>query len=486
MHDEVVAPSVDLLESMRSVGYSLSAAIADLIDNSITAGAQRIDVDLEPVAAEYIAVLDDGAGMTPDTAREALRLAGSVGERSPSDLGRFGLGLKTASLSQARCLTVITRRDGVTTGLRWDIDYIAATRTWSLQWLSAEELSEVPWYERLDAKESGTLIVLERLDLLVGDAADPGAVIREHTVRLSDDLSLTFHRFLSRRRDRIAIVVNGAEVKPLDPFVTANPRTQESPTQIIPINGENVAVTAFTLPHPSGLTAAERRRPDLGEGMRDAQGFYVYRNERLISHGHWYGLARMTELSKQTRIRVDIPNSLDHLWQLDIKKSRAEPPASFKAELPRLMDGVIERGRRVHTFRGRKSGASDVNHLWQKVQGRDGVRYDVNLENPLVVSVLSALNSTQAERVNRLLTTLADGFPSYDLYAEMARNTSPAKAEPSEEEIEDALRQIKSSAVLGDDIVGVTAALSHTEPFDGVSNLRTIIERVWMESDVDA
>ena len=486
MQDEIVAPGVDLLESMRSVGYSLSAALADLIDNSITANARSIEIDLEPILAEHIAILDDGDGMTPSVAREALRLAGSVGERTRSDLGRFGLGLKTASLSQARCLTVISRSDGQTTGLQWDIDHIAATQTWSLHRLTEAELCETPWYERLEPRESGTLVVLRKLDLLLGDAKDPGALIRERALEVSADLSLIFHRFLARRRDRVAISVNGVEVKPLDPFVTANPRTQESPTQYIPVDGEQVAVTAFTLPHPSGLTPAERRRHDLGEGMRDAQGFYVYRNERLISHGHWYGLARMTEISKQTRIRVDIPNSLDHLWQLDIKKSRAEPPASFKAELRRLMDGVLERGRRVHTFRGRRSGPAEVTHLWQKVMDRDGIRYDVNFENPFVISVLSSLDTPQAEKVNRLLNVLADGFPSYDLYVEMAKNTSPATSSPAAEAVKESLRQIRESGLLGDDVASVGAALAHTEPFDTLPNLLEMVEQIWKEPRVEA
>lgn len=127
MEEMDVAPSVDLLESMRSVGYSLEAAVADLVDNSISAGARRIEIDLEPVTASHVAILDDGAGMSPTEALAALRLAGSAGERAATDLGRFGLGLKTASLSQARCLTVITKQHGETTGLRWDIDHVKRT-----------------------------------------------------------------------------------------------------------------------------------------------------------------------------------------------------------------------------------------------------------------------------------------------------------------------------------------------------------------------
>src|SRR5690606_12270784 len=145
--------------------------------------------------------------------------------------------------------------------------------------------------------------------------------------------------------------------------------------------------------------------------MREAQGFYIYRNRRLISHGHWYGLARMDEISKQTRVQVDVPNTIDHLWQLDIKKSRAEPPASFKTELRRLMSGVIEKGKRVYLYGGRKDTVVPTVYLWSKSRERDAVRYEVNLDHPLVQAMLSRMESDDAARVLRLLEALAESFP---------------------------------------------------------------------------
>ena len=144
MESEVIPPSVNLLESMRSVGYSLEAAVADLIDNSIAAGAHHIVIDADVVDGKYVAILDDGHGMTSVDAREALRLAGTTGNREDSDLGRFGLGLKTASLSQARCLTVITKQAGTITALRWDIDFVQDKGQWLLLVLEETDLSNVP------------------------------------------------------------------------------------------------------------------------------------------------------------------------------------------------------------------------------------------------------------------------------------------------------------------------------------------------------
>lgn len=486
MQEEEVPPSVDLLESMRSVGYSLNAAVADLVDNSISASAQTIDIDLEPTAANHIAILDDGIGMSPEKAVEALRLAGSVSPRTKSDLGKFGLGLKTASLSQGRRLTVVTKRMGEVTALRWDIDHIRSTGKWSLLRLSPDEINSLPWVSRLLSKKNGTLVLWENLDLLLGDTTDAGETIRDQVSPLIDSLALIFHRYLNRKQERIHITVNGNVVEPHDPFLTANTRTQVTPTQHISIGGQEVGVTAYTLPHLSGLTPKERQRPDLSVRMRESQGFYIYRNERLISHGHWYGLARMDEISKQTRVRVDVPNTIDHLWQLDIKKSRAEPPASFKAELRRVMSGVLDKGKRIYTYRGRKENSAEVVHFWNKLRHRDGIRYEVNLEHPLVLSVLSEIESRSAARVSRLFESIATSFPTDDLFAEMAGNVRVVAPTQDEASLIDNLRVLRDSGIRnsqGKELSAdsIASMLAHTEPFNKNLNLKEIVNQVWKE-----
>lgn len=490
VQEEEVPPSIDLLESMRSVGYSLEAAVADLIDNSISAGAHNVDIDLEPTRGAHIAIIDDGIGMAPETAIEALRFAGSVRTREGSDLGRFGLGLKTASLSQARSLTVITKAGQSITGLRWDIDRVRESGKWSLLRLDPQDWEGLFWASRLENQSSGTLVVWENLDLLLGDAKEPGSYIQQRTLPLAESIALTFHRYLERNQNSIHIKVNGNQVKPVDPFLTSNKQTQTSPTQHLKIGGAKVGVTAYTLPHLSGLSPEELKRPDLGSKMRESQGFYIYRNKRLISHGHWYGLAKMDEITKQTRIQVDIPNTIDDLWQLDIKKSRAEPPASFKNELRRVMSGVINKGKRIYTFRGRKENLSNVIHLWEKLRDRDGVRYEINSNHPLVLAAFGELSTSQSQNILRLFSSIAKSFPTDDLYAEMAGNQRVISKSGSEDEIEEQLRQIKKSGLLNvngqvmqpDSIAKV---LSHTEPFNSFKNLSQTIEKIWKEDPLN-
>jgi hypothetical protein len=482
MESELISPGVNLLESMRSVGYSIEAAVADLIDNSIAAGARHISIDGDVVDGRFLAVLDDGRGMTSEIAREALRLAGSVGDREDSDLGRFGLGLKTASLSQARCLTVITKRAGTVTALRWDIDFVRESGQWLLIVLDERDLDGLPLWEELDAQPSGTLVVWNELDLLLGDTSAPGLFVAERLSEVRSSLALVFHRFLSDRRNRLSINVNGLALRPVDPFLSDNPKTQRTNPETIQIGGSQVRVEAFTMPHPSGLSAEERLRPDFHDGMREAQGFYVYRNRRLISHGHWYGLARMNELSKQTRIKVDVPTSLDALWQLDIKKSRAEPPPSFKLRLRQLIDPILARGHRVHTFRGRRSNA-EVAHVWTKLRTRDGFTYDVNLKSPLVEAVLLRLASDDAESVVRLLKTIATTFPIMDAYAEVAASSPLATMQPERDEIVARLREIHQSGLLSGEPSVAVNQLSGVEPFNTTNDLAGLVDFVWKDSN---
>jgi hypothetical protein len=479
---EEVPPNVDLLQSMRSVGYSLNAAIADLIDNSITAEAHTITIDVDVIDGAYLAILDDGHGMTAEVAREALRLAGSAEDRAASDLGRFGLGLKTASLSQARSLTVVTKRGETVTALRWDIDFVRNSGKWLLIVLDETEIGELPLIGALNEQSSGTLIVWHQLDLLLGDSAKPGAFLSERLAGIHTSLGLVFHRYLARRRDRLSVSINGIALRPIDPFLSENPRTQRTMPEIIEIGGEEVRVEAFTLPHPSGLTTEESRRSDLGKDMREAQGFYVYRKERLISHGHWYGLARMSELSKQTRIQVDVPSELDSLWQLDIMKSRAEPPQSFKLRLRQLIDPILDRGHRVHAFRGRRQH-TQVAHVWTKLKTREGFGYQVNLDSPLVESVLARLETEDAQRVIGLLQTVASTFPVMDAYVEVASNAPAVGIRTDPETLAKRLLDIYESGIFSHEPEVAVSQLESVEPFDTFTDLRALVYQIWKGSN---
>jgi hypothetical protein len=424
MEIEEQVPDPQLLESMRSVGYSLEAALSDLIDNSLSANARNVTVLYRSVeGAPVVGVLDDGDGMNSQEARVALQLAGTNrGQiRAGTDLGRFGLGLKTASLSQARVLTLVTKNAGVVTALEWDLNFIATTKKWSMRVLDVGEFSALPLSGELNSADHGTLVLWRDLDLLIGDAPNVSAHLAERMAQAAEHLELVFHRFISGEAGHpaVQISINSRKLTKVDPFLENNPATQRSPEEVLGSDSAPVIVQAFTLPHLSKLSAADTKRARIGERMRDAQGFYVYRGRRLIEWGSWFRLVPKDELAKLARVRIDIPNSLDGEWGLDIKKSRAVPPESVRRDLRRLIDRIVGQSKTVHTYRGRPDETqAHGEFVWNVVNDRDSFRYEINREHPL----FKTFDADDQPNVDSMFTLIEDTFPIHDLYSRMSRD----------------------------------------------------------------
>ena len=316
-----------LIESMRDIGYDLEAALADVIDNAITAGATTVRLLTSDEAGSFrIAVLDDGCGMDASELISAMTMGSRnpLDERDDEDLGRFGLGLKTASFSQCRRLTVVSCRDGVASGATWDLDYVAEVDDWLLT--IPDDAAEVPWASELG--ETGTLVLWEKLDRLVDGSAFSKTFDQErHLVERLDDarqhLELVFHRFLAGEHParKIEITLNGSPLEAFDPFNSNHPATQWGPIEKMRVDGEVVTLRACTLPHFSKVTQSQWDCYGGRGGYLKSQGFYLYRANRLIIHGTWFGLARQTILTQLSRVRIDMPNGLDARWKVDVKKS---------------------------------------------------------------------------------------------------------------------------------------------------------------------
>ena len=288
-----------LIESMRDIGYSLGTALADLIDNSISARASTIQIFASPHGANpQIGVLDDGDGMLEEALLEAMRLgSGSpLANREPFDLGRFGLGLKTASFSQCRSLTVVSRVDHKTVGAKWDLDHVAATGRWKLQVL--DDFDEIPWIGSLRIK--GTLVVWENLRFRTSNSEPSRKEIEEFNRQVDEAVShleLVFHRYLAGEpgHRKVRIALNNRPLVPFDPFNVQHPSTVVGPKEQIRVDGKIIRVQPFTLPHHSKVTPKEWEHYGGPGGYLQNQGFYLYRARRLIIHGTWFGLARQAE-----------------------------------------------------------------------------------------------------------------------------------------------------------------------------------------------
>jgi hypothetical protein len=182
-----------------------------------------------------------------------------------------------------------------------------------------------------------------------------------------------------------------------------------------------VDVEAHILPHISRLSVDEVAKAGGDEGLRRNQGFYVYRNKRLIIWGTWFRLAKQEEMTKLARVMVDVPNALDHLWTLDIKKSTAHPPEAVRQGLRRIVERIADRSKRVYTHRGWKGSDKGVVPAWDRIEHRGGtVSYQINREHDLFNSLRSTLDDDQARSLEFFLRTIESAFPVDALYADMA------------------------------------------------------------------
>lgn len=431
---EVIPDPTSLIESMRAVGYSTESAIADLVDNCVSAEAENIEIAYDASEDPYIALLDDGYGMTPDELTNAMR-HGSHNpndQREEGDLGRFGLGLKTASLSQCRKLTVVSKKNGVVSARQWNLDVVQSTGKWLVVVPNQMDLSELPLFKKLVQSDSGTLVVWQELDRLVAGARDPQT---EMTVKLSpllEHLSLVFHRYLDKEPGykTVNLVLNGLKVPHCDPFLKGNDYRQPLEGQIIRHDRGNVIVTPYVLPPISHLTQDEIKLAGGKEGLRGTQGFYVYRNRRLVIWGTWFRLVPKQEFYKLTRIQVDIPNTFDELWGLDIKKSAAQPPDVIRTRLKELIPHFADRSRKTVTYPGRTANRTEFEPLWNRIEPRHGsFKYEVNADHPLIQQVTGQLDEREQRRIQAILDVLGDAIPLESIYADMCGDD---KQDPSE------------------------------------------------------
>lgn len=422
MRTQRVEPTASLLiESMRDVGYSLDTALADILDNSITAGARNIRIFADTSGKDpYLAIVDDGTGMSEKELLQAMRLGSRspLEKRSSDDLGRFGLGMKTASFSQCRRLTVVTRKGGPASCARWNLDQVAKSNDWLVEIPS--DTDSVPCIQELGSR--GTLIVWQNLDRLV-DGTEEGR--RQMVARLDeamDHLSLVFHRFLAGEKGlkRIKLSLNGRDLEPFDPFHSNHPATDAGAPETLRLGGHKVTIQPFTLPHHQKVSTAEWEKYGGPAGYVKNQGFYVYRGKRLIIHGTWFGLARQMELTKLARVRIDMPNGLDIDWKIDVKKASANPPRQVRDRLRSLIYSIGAASARVYTSRGKRLVSDSKLPVWQRLQQQNEISYRLNPDHPLFVSLKDRLAEDTRDDFSKIIEMVGATLPIDALFADVS------------------------------------------------------------------
>jgi len=464
---------------MRAVGYSPGAAVADLVDNSFTAGARRVSVDFEWNGRDSVILIqDDGRGMSGPALGEAMRLgsANPRDARKSNDLGRFGMGMKTASFSQCRRLTVLSRREGYAAVYWcWDLDYVASTDTWRLLRTPGPPGA----LEKLEGAESGTVVAWEDMDRLVGAARADNSDDRDRFWKVAkevkDHLAMVFHRFIES--GKLKLSVNGNAVEPWNPFMPGAEGCQSLADESL-LDGR-VRVKSYVLPHTSRLSSAERERGGGRRGWTAMQGFYVYRNERLLVDGSWLGLFRREEDARLARIMVDITNADDEAWQIDIKKSRARPPAGIASDLHRLGRQARSASSKVFRHRGVSLSGHRLQpmvHVWEELM-RQGQRfYRVNRTHPALASVLDEAGSLRG-RLEIALRMVEETVPVTRIYSDMAADPD-AQGEPLAGEDEEKVMELMG-AIYGYLVgsIGAKNAADRLGMMDPFNLYPTLVER---------
>lgn len=469
-----------MLESLRGLGYSTPAALADIIDNSISSGAKSINVDFVWKGADsHITILDDGSGMDESELESAMRLGDKnpLETRAIQDLGRFGIGLKTASFSQCRRLTVASSKNGVLNCLRWDLDEIAADKSGDWLLFEGSALGSEAFLEPLVEKKSGTIVLWEIMDRVVTHGYTSND-FNDLIDNIQSHLAMIFHRHLQEPRAKLKLSLNGRLVAPWDPFMSGHPaKLWTSPITNRLTDYGVVSMQCHVLPHRDKLTLAEFEYNSGPSGWTAQQGFYVYRNERLLVAGGWLGLGNSRiwnreEAHRLARIRIDIPNTADAEWKIDIRKSTARPPVSLRPWLTQLAENTRERARRVFAYRGApilSNGNIQIEQAWKVERLRSGLRYKIEESHPSIAAVLESAGSLRP-LVKSMLRVIEETMPVQRIWLDTVENKetprSSFEGEPNDAVVEVAV--ILFNDLIERKMLSVEEArkvMSRTEPF---------------------
>jgi hypothetical protein len=419
-HRTLIPSARRLMHSLRDIGYDLPAAVADLVDNSIDAQATNVGIRIGRQGADsFIRVADDGIGMTARELDEAMRY-GSDRTYTGRALGRFGLGLKTASLSQCRRLTVATRttRRGRIEIRRWDLDDVAHHDTWRLERRTPRECEP----ELLDplTGTSGTVVMWESLDRVLGYRRPNGtaamAALEAAADRITEHLEMVFHRFLAgqaRHRRRVRIRVDDTALTAWDPFARSEPRTQALQRQTIRLAHEGrthaVLVRPYVLPAQIQFTSPEAHIRAAGPGRWNRQqGLYIYRADRLIQSGGWNRVRTMDEHSKLARIAVDVPPGADAAFGVNVSKMRVTLPSDVRRELAAIASGVVARAQDAYRQRVRLVSPEPTSPPMPELSGTQRDGWNLADDWGIIVAVLERELEAHPELLHRVLIALAN------------------------------------------------------------------------------
>lgn len=462
-----------LIKSIAEQGYRLETALADLMDNSITGQATKIEIiikmDKEPFT---LFLADNGNGMDEAMLRENMQFPSNSPEakRSLVDMGRFGLGMKTASFSQTRCFTVLSRKKGTRkySGRTWDVEYLKEAG-WKIKINSQKEINELletytnlseSHLNQFDLFEPNTIVVwkgLFKFEEYIDEESNRQNILKKEISEITSDyLSLVFHRFMERDKSPLQIRINNNRIKPFNPFpVQKDFRCIAYKEKRF--RNDKIKIEGFILPSRSITESKNGNSPwtTKNRSLMDMEGIYIYRADRIILFGEWLGIIKKGPRLQLARLRVDVGNGVDHLLHLNVAKSQVVIPHDLTQAFEKYIDELKQEAERefynrdIKTFPDTKS--KNKVQLFERKSSNKGTLLQLNNDFPLLNSLRQELSKVQMSKLNwiiRMINTrvniIRQSFED-QVYSNITENN-----ELSEEEIIICIKELKKQGLSSD------------------------------------
>jgi hypothetical protein len=423
-------------DSMRAYGYSFQEAISDIIDNSIAAEANNVWIEMRYEQDDsWVRIEDDGKGMSPSELIDAMTIGKKPKNnlRSVTDHGRFGFGLKTASVSQVKRLSVLSKKENETSSVAvWDLDEVENSQEWVMFYGPLDKISE----QRLAnlKKGMGTIVLWEKPDRLIQSSGKQSKEVFESLgMDLLHHLGCRYHRFLEN--NGIKLFYNGNQVSPFNPFILPTCELKELGTS----RYGKVIVIPYLLPHESKMTTADMEQANGFKGMFDNQGIYLYRSDRLLIIGDWLNSGlKKTETTKLLRVCIDIDNSLDEEWKIDVRKASALIPDSLLDDVRMILIKSKQECQKRYSFRSAKTKVrksketeEELVTIWERKVNRSGETYSLNRSHPAVNGLKTLIGgklkgedkSHALNLFDFMLTHIENMFPITDIIYRYSEST---------------------------------------------------------------
>lgn len=413
-----------LLVALRSVGYTNETAIADILDNSISGAATEIELYFDWDNRRII-IADNGFGMDYQELMDAMEIGSAdPNEMRPSeDLGRFGLGMKTASFSMAKKLLVISKKNSTISNAEWNLNTVASEDKWEISEYDESEISmileSIDTYTQYNNWKQGTLIIISELDRLIDETNIEKSKKNFYKMirNIKSHIAITFHRFMEE--DALKISVNGNKLEAWNPFWIKSPATMELAREEL-FDGKNeVVVEPYILPHKSKYNSEEEFKEAAGvKDWRGHQGFYVYRNRRLLVYGTWFGKFKKEPAYNLARIKLDMSADSDFEWDIDIKKSKATLPVAIEEQITQIAYLAIEKSVAVYNSRGvynRKntSNNTSLKYVWEQRKNISGnYMFYLNKKHPMLLKILSGMDENAQKELKTYLSLVESYSPT--------------------------------------------------------------------------